>query len=367
MHGHDGEILNATGGQLCNASQNLGLRRSNHRRHICIHRNIHLNERFMKNRNSFLLPVLCALGLIALFIFDRGPVRAIDRQAINPLIGDISYVSQFGENPDAATDEHARIRAHLAYVEQRLRGVDVAHLSATQRAQRTRVLDLLRDYWMAGIFPRNYDHKGERRPCFIDRDGRICAVGYLVEQTAGRAAAEAINQKHQYQDLLAMNDPALDEWVAGSGLSKVECAMIQPTYGWSQPQTDQYVSPATSIATASFTGVTGSINLLNGVQLLKGQCKRAIPIMGIVAGVGQVGLGIGMMPGQPVDTWTPYPQRQHQLAMMNIGLGTSTILLSTYNLIANHKPKQKPLALNVYGYPTGHQSMAMGLGFSKRF
>ena len=240
-------------------------------------------------------------------------------------------------------------------------------MSAAQQAQRDHVLDLLHEYWVAGIFPRNYDYKGERRPCFIDRDGRICAVGYLVEQTAGRAAAEAINQKHQYEDLLAMNDAALDSWIASSGLSKTECAMIQPTYGWSDP-TNNYVSRGQSIATASFTGINLSINLLNGIQLLNSKQRTAIPVIGLVTGVGQVALGIGMTPDRLYSNLsTNYPERQHQLSMMNIGLGASSILLSTYNLIANRKPKEKPFTWNVYGYPTSHQSMAMGFALSKRF
>jgi hypothetical protein len=70
----------------------------------------------------------------------------------------------------------------------------------------------------------------DRKPCFIDDGGNICAVGYLVEQTAGRAAAEAINARHQYDELLAMDDPTLLAWATKSGFTLTELAMIQPTY-----------------------------------------------------------------------------------------------------------------------------------------
>jgi hypothetical protein len=97
--------------------------------------------------------------------------------------------------------------------------------------KRNHLLDLLHDYWTKAVFPRNYDYKAERKPCFIDKDGTICAVGYLVEQTAGREAAETINFKHKYDVVMEMNDEMVDNWINKSGLTKEECAMIQPTYG----------------------------------------------------------------------------------------------------------------------------------------
>lgn len=321
----------------------------------------------MKRTTALILPSLLLMAVIV-SIFALAPSsQQPDRQAINPVIGDLSFMQTYGHSPNASTDENTRIRTHLAYVEERLRAADMTHLSAAQRTQRTHVLDLLHEYWTAGIFPRNYDHPGERRPCFIDRDGRICAVGYLVAQTAGREAAEAINQTHQYDDLLAMNDPALDEWVAGSGLSKTECAMIQPTYGWRDPN-NNFVSPGSSAATAGFTGLNLSVNIINGVQLLKGTQRRAIPIIGLVGGAGQIALGAFMMPGRPIDNFSPgYPERQHLLSMMNIGLGTTTIVTSAYNLIANRAPKEKKLSWNIYGYPTGSQNIAMGFALNRRF
>src|SRR5690606_4507495 len=104
--------------------------------------------------------------------------------------------------------------------------------SPAEQQNRMYLLNLLRQYRTAGVFPRNYEYAGRRLPCFIDGDGRICAVGYLIEQTAGRAVAEEINSRHKYEEVLAMNDPAIDEWVSNSGLTKEECAMIPPTYGY---------------------------------------------------------------------------------------------------------------------------------------
>ena len=62
-------------------------------------------------------------------------------------------------------------------------------------------------------------------------------MGYLVEQTAGRAAAERINERFQYHNIAQMHDVALSRWVASSGLSVADCALIQPSYNFQQPET----------------------------------------------------------------------------------------------------------------------------------
>ncbi|HEX5051389.1 MAG TPA: hypothetical protein VFZ65_06425 [Planctomycetota bacterium] len=148
---------------------------------------------------------------------------------INGLIGDQSFVHAFG-GLAARADETLRIRTHLAYVEDLLRHRDVSDLPAELQRTRRQHLDRLRAYHQNGVFPRNYDHPGERRPCFIDRDGRMCAVGYLVEQSAGRELAEAINARFQYSRIVEMRDERLDAWARGSGLTVEELATIQPGY-----------------------------------------------------------------------------------------------------------------------------------------
>ena len=152
-------------------------------------------------------------------------------QTINPVLGDISFLAKYGYQPDATTDEQLRIVTHFEYVENLLRQKDVSCLSPALQQNRAHLIDLFHEYKLAGKFPRNYDYDDQRRPCFIDKDNTICAVGYLVEQTAGRQAAEDINARFKYDDLLDMHDALVDNWVAQSGLTKEEVAMIQPTYG----------------------------------------------------------------------------------------------------------------------------------------
>ena len=87
---------------------------------------------------------------------------------------------------------------------------------------------MLHAYLQVGIFPQNAAPDGQHYPCFINGAGRICAVGYLMAQTAARAA-ERINQRFQYRNLLDMHDDTLGRWVTQSDLSLADCALIQPT------------------------------------------------------------------------------------------------------------------------------------------
>ncbi len=180
-----------------------------------------------------LMTTIFAVGavLVSLCAPAKAFASAAALQPVNAVLGDESFIKTFGYQPTATTDDKLRIQTHLAYVEQLLRQRDVSHLPQTAQAQRRRLLDKLHEYWLAGRFPKNLDCPNERRPCFIDKFGNICAVGYLVEQSAGRGLAEIINARHKYDYIKDMNEPELLQWVEHSGLTLEECAMIQPQYG----------------------------------------------------------------------------------------------------------------------------------------
>ena len=152
------------------------------------------------------------------------------RHAINAILGDLSFIHHYGIPPPPGTDADLRVRTHLEFVHALLSRRDASHLPADLREARRQNLSRLRAYIDAGRFPHNYLYPHENRPCFIDRDERICAVGYLVERSAGRELAERINTEFQSQFLWRMRLPALERWSAGSGLSLLELSMIQPTY-----------------------------------------------------------------------------------------------------------------------------------------
>ena len=286
-------------------------------------------------------------------------------QTVNVVIGDISFIETFGQQPTNETDESSKLQTHLKYVEKLLRSKDISSLTKEQKENRLKMLDLLNEYWTAGIFPKNYDYPNQRIPCFIDKDGNVCAVGFLIEQTAGRQITEEINSKFKYEYLLAMNDQKIDSWIQESGFTKEECAMIQPTYGPS-PR-DNYILPAYGFCSSFIGGLNLSMNTINIIQISKGASNYTVPIIGLFTGIGQITLGaLNYLKEQITWGGTNINTSQRNLSLINIGLGTSTLLLSSWNLMTNRKLKEKSFSWNVYSFPTQGNTVGVGFNLTKR-
>ncbi len=277
---------------------------------------------------------------------------------INPLIGDVSYEKKFGRLPGESTDEKTRIQTHLEYVEMLLRKKDMSNMPQAARNKRNNLLNLLHEYHLAAKFPANYDH-AERRPCFIDRDGNICAVGYLVEKTAGRSLAEKINQQYKYDNIADMKTPELLAWVETSGLTAEECAMIQPTYGWHKP--DNYVPDKMGIATAAWSGLNLAIDVTSTVRFSKPTSSRTLPFIGMASGAGQIVYGIISIPKEGTS-WTGTAKvnnAQKNIAFLNIGIGTATMFLNGFNyfLRKGHSTKNS-YGVNSFQIPNNQTAFA---------
>lgn len=304
--------------------------------------------------------------LFAVILFSSNKIPTKRTQTINPLIGDISFIEKFGYQPNTNTNNELRIQTHLEYVENLLRDKDVSSLSPELQKSRKLMLDLLHAYWTTGIFPKNYDYAVQRKPCFIDKDGTICAVGYLIEQTAGRDVAEQINEKFKYNELLTMQDEIVDNWIAQSGLTKEECATIQPNYG--NPiyyYSSNYISPEYGISSSIFSGVNITLSAINAMQIGMGSDNKIVPVIGLISGTCQVAFGTLMLP-QDFGIGSTN-ESQKALSMVNIGLGTATMMLGAWNLIDNKNQEEKLSSWNLYSVPLENNNTAVNLGFIKKF
>lgn len=306
---------------------------------------------------------------ISTFYYGCNNSSVDKRQSVNPIIGDVSFESKFGYEPHEKTNNWLRVQTHLAYVEDLLRNKDVSNLSSELKSKRNNLLNLLHDYWVDGIFPGNYDFAEQRKPCFIDKKGNICAVGYLVEQTTSREIAEIINSKYKYDEVLAMNDQTIDNWIISSGLTKTEFAMIQPTYGPTPVSTYNYITPAYGISSSILGGLNISLNIVNGIQIGKGTTTKTVSIIGLITGAGQIALGLAMFPKEQT-TWVGANytnESQKTLSMVNIGLGTSALILSSWNLITNRKPKDKLTTWDIYSFPTENNNNGFAFSLTRTF
>src|ERR1041385_726502 len=156
----------------------------------------------------------------------------------NHHLGDAAFRAKYGRDPVLA-DEKLRMRTHFESVRDYL-----SKRPATRpelEARRAEILHLFDAYIAKGTTPKN-EHLPWRTPVFIDDENTICAVGYLIEQTAGRPVAEKIAATHRYSYLeeIAAAMPEVRDWVASSGLTLEELSLIQP--GYEGPEVDHILA-----------------------------------------------------------------------------------------------------------------------------
>lgn len=317
-----------------------------------------------------IIPLIVVLAAgIAGFFLSESPI-----QGVNPILGDESYHQLYHSEVPKNMNEQKRIQIHLAYVEQLLMSKDVSNLSPPLRENRSEAIALLHAYWKKGEFPSNYDYPGERKPCFRDKKDRICAVGYLVQQTGHESVVEAIESTQNYATIYEMTNADLSKWVAKSGLTLEECAMIQPTYA-APPESDpNYIPTGYAISSSAISGIGLSTTLMSMGNLKTPKKFGWIaPSIGMVSGITQITLGaINFNREFPYNPWGSYPtlhQRHQNLSLFNIGFGTFTTAFSSYAFIQQLRGKKKrtDVSWNVYGFQSPSKDYSFGFNLVKQF
>ena len=306
----------------------------------------------MSSKSISFLILLCSL--FQLNLTSTPPPN----QTINAVLGDVSFVDAFGRLPNAGDSEILRITTHLNFVASLLANTDVSHLNKSQSENREKVLALLEIYTQENPFPKNYDYLNERRPTFIDKHGSICAVGYLVQQTIGDEAAQAINSEYKYGFVMEMESELLDEWLNEYGLTKKEAAMIQPSYGpiTGEEQIIEFRSVKTSYAVSSGL-LTGWQLAFTGLSFNGNNSYRTNSLMTYTSiGLGAISLANGIYQlDQSTNRYSSFwggkikevNVSRRNLSIANIAFGSASIAFNTYRafqLKKENNPKRFVLA-----------------------
>ena len=191
------------------------------------------------------LYLIIAIGLLAF--------SSKAQTTINPYIGDESFFASM-ENADPQDfDQVFRIQTHLNYVIKKLETNRPDNLSRNQLARRVQSIENLKSYVATADFPTNYDYPNRRIQCFMDKNEKICAVGYLIFKTEGIREIERINNAFKYSTIFEIEDDSFDSWIKTNGLTKEECAMIQPTYDFMpEPIQPKPIKPITPDPTPTY-------------------------------------------------------------------------------------------------------------------
>lgn len=132
----------------------------------------------------------------------------------------------------ARAAETNRVRAHLLAAEQRLRARGNGQLTRAQTRRRTANIAVLGEYRARGQYPHNTEFPGRRVPYFMDSEGRLCALSYLMARSGERDLVNqvAATDNNSYVAELAGNVEVM-QWLAREGLTLEEAALIQPMHG----------------------------------------------------------------------------------------------------------------------------------------
>lgn len=271
-----------------------------------------------------LLVTALAVGALQYFE-DTTPPSTSDRDAsveqVNAVLGNHSFRAIHGYTPTAKTPEDLRLKTHLAYVEALLRKRDVSHLSHKQMERRSSLLDVLHTYWAQGRFPRNTEVSG-RNPVFMDSKGRLCAVGYLIAESAGLAQAEAIDDDYHLAHIRDIEAAVLDQWADEHGFTRRELAMIQPMYcRFGDRNCIVREQENDDASTLELAGLTASVSasIVNGVLLELDSPSLVGGTLGVAGGATSFGAGL-------TDN-AEYPT-------ISIAAGATSLALGTWSLLA---------------------------------
>lgn len=242
-----------------------------------------------------LIPLTSAILLLSSSsVIINNPEAEFFENTVNAVLGDKSFEMKFGHSPDAKTSEKDRIQTHLYYVIDLLESEKTDHLNKKQVQNRNEIIQLLKDYTEAGHFPKNHYFEN-RRPVFIDRDGNLCAVGYLIAKTEGLKTAQKINNKHKFDYINDIDGALIDKWLTENGLSKKEAAMIQPMYGSGTSKktiTNNNIELEYAIGSSLLAGAQISTTVYSKLSSTSIQNTRRISAINTAMGLTSLTLGI---------------------------------------------------------------------------
>ncbi len=156
--------------------------------------------------------------------------------------------------------------------------LDDSKLAAALTQEREKRIADLYEYAEKGVFPHNHGHPDQRIPYFMDRHGRLCAVGFLIAKSVtgnewsyerfmgmkqvatsyqsmsvrmpgddermkkSREAKERLTKALGFFNDIAkanvnvrvmdIKDGPVHDWILKSGLTQEEAALIQPGYSY---------------------------------------------------------------------------------------------------------------------------------------
>ena len=128
--------------------------------------------------------------------------------------------------------EVEKLQWHFERLDWILRAVDTSNLTTTQKENRIKNLDLLKKYSLEWNFPNNDKFPWEYVPFFKWSNWNLCAVWYLMNNNPEyKDFVKNISETNNNIKVMDIkNNKIFDSWLQKNGFTKLEAAIIQPTY-----------------------------------------------------------------------------------------------------------------------------------------
>lgn len=136
------------------------------------------------------------------------------------------------ETPDVVVLSESRqiqvLQAHYSLAADELEAADVTALTPARRAERARLIGVLREFGARGEFSHDATSEGARVPYFRDARGLRCAVAELMHACGEDAFVAKIQAERNHVWMCELRgEPAFESWLSRSGLTIEEAARIQ--------------------------------------------------------------------------------------------------------------------------------------------
>jgi hypothetical protein len=174
---------------------------------------------------------------------------------------------------DAGDLDAPALRERLLGIERGLRANE-ASVPSDRREARSRALDELHRYAVAGVFPHNHESTAAR-PIFVDSHGTLCAVANLLAFSGRRAFVDRVARTRNDARVADLaSQPEMHEmvrWSRETGITLAEAATIQaPSYRFEAPPRERTEpNPVTEVARTGAlvaAGVFGFLFVASGLQ-----------------------------------------------------------------------------------------------------
>ena len=105
---------------------------------------------------------------------------------------------------------------------------------------------------------------------------------------------------------------------------------------------------------------------MNAIEVSGRSKNNIVPELSMLTGAGAVILGVVNIPNERYYAYSNTNESKKSLFLLNIGFGTTTMILGLCNLVVNKSKKDKSVAWNIYSFRGRNNQPGLALCLTKK-